>query len=67
MYERVMEVGIGRNSDGTCFLTSKHPSFCEKYGDRISDIPARLLYDRMDDLAVWANNVVKIGIMFYMY
>lgn len=67
MYERVMEVGIGNNGDGTCFFTSNHEAFRKEYGDRRDHIPARLLWDRMEDLAIWANNVVKIGIMFYVY
>jgi len=67
MYERVMEIGVGKYSNGTYFFTSMHPAFREEWGDRRDDIPCGCLFSIMEDLAKWANNEIGIGCFFYVF
>lgn len=66
-----IEIGIGRHERGEhagkYFFTSKHPAFCAEYGDRRDDIPVGLLYDVMEDLAMWACNDIGAGCYFYLF
>jgi len=62
---RDMEIGIREMSDGTLLLHSTHPAFEAEYGEG-REIRRGALYSIMLDLAIWANNEIEVGCMFYM-
>ena len=66
LYDRPMEIGIGRYSNGNLYFTSMHPEFRKEFGERRDNIPPGCLYSIMEDLATWANNDIGVGCVFYM-
>ena len=62
---RDMEIGIMQCGDGVR-LFSTHRAVRDAHGEWGIEVSNRRLYETMLSLAVWANNDIGVGCLFYM-